>query len=709
MKILKTFLISLLLTTCALDAAACINENPERWYMFCTNHHSISFRERYDNSVDSFWMKYARLKNNWYTHDDLIKAARSKNDREMTLYLSTLGRYQDIVADMTGDRWEYPSAQELSDRKATLRQIVKTCDTQQARASRVNDMKARWLLLEMRANMVLRTYKANTILWTSAASRLPQSIYREMMRNIYANALLHTGDKLGAWNIYADQGDDESLIWSVHKYTNLAGIKAINDEHPDAPVLSYLLQCYVNNIQEVYDGIEDSGDRTDTPLESFYEVYARLDSDWKKEIADFIDYATAVGTAPSTHDPCLWLTAAALASHYSGSHSRARQAIDMAMGQNKGSASNDLARRCRMLIYCATEDISSQAFKSFMAGELTWLDGFIATHPDMTCAANARDRILNLGLSRRYEEAGDTLLAIAINALRATIDTPQYYVNRPDDDHSSDAFTTLFAMPSSAIKSYFDFIRDPGDDPLASYVVRSVNYSDDYINDIIGTRLIAEEEFNRALPYLTKVSQNYLDRQAIAPYVAKRDYHKSFWDGWQTVGDIPWEPTEVKLNGNVKVRFAQEMSALKSHYNLSTGNDRAARGLTLARYYYQASPIGQCWFLTNYGTGSYAYEKADGYSWATHAVSLLNDALATASDSDLKAQALYALAFSAPDEWVTYEWDSDYENRLTILHPESAQYTCYKRLNNLLTSNPAAASASMSRCDVLKQFRRMAI
>lgn len=707
MKILKTFLISLLLSFSALDAAACCSETAERWYMFCTDHHATSFRERYDNAVDSFWMKYARLKNTWYSHDDLADAARKKNDRAMTLYLTTLKKYQDIVSDMRGDSWDYPSAQELSSRKTTLRQVVKTSSVQRATASSANDMKARWLLLEMRANMVLRAYKANITLWDTAASKMPESIYREMMRNIYANALLHTGNKLEAWNIYASQGDDESLLWSVHKYTNLAGIKAISEETPDTPVLGYLLKCYVNNIQEVYDGIEDNGERTDTPLESYYEVYAQLDSDWQQEIRDFVDYATTMGSAPSTHDRCLWLTAAALASHYRGDNSRAKQAIDMAMEQNKGTDSNDLARRCRMLIYCNTEDLSSPEFKSFIAGELKWLDNFIAAHPDMTCAGNARDRILNLGLARGYEKAGDRNLAIAIRALRAVNDTPQYYVTRANDDHSSDAFNTLFALPSSSIKNYFDFMRNPGDDPLATYVARGVNYSDDYINDVIGTRLIAEEQFDEALPYLNKVSQSYLNRQAIAPYVAKRDYHKAYWDGWQTVGDIPWESIEVKLNGNVKTRFCQDMSALISRYNLATGDDRAYQGLTLAQYYRQASPVGQCWFLTCYGTGSYAFEEASSDKWASHAVRILKDVLTTAIDTDIKAQALYALAFTAPDKWVTDEWNSYYEDLLPVVHPETMQYSYYKQLNNLLGSHPTATSLSMSRCDVLKQFRRL--
>lgn len=705
MKNLKHFLISLVFLSLTLDAFTCDSTMPERWYMFCVVHGDSAVSEKFDAANRRFWKKYMGQDDFWwYDFKEMSKKASKKSDAAMVNYLKILETYNNVVSGMQTDSWEYPTEAQLVARKATLKNILTTSRTKYATATARNDMKLRWLLLEMRANMLLRNYAANIEVWNTKASKLPKSIYKEMMRNIYANAMLNTGKKVEAWNIYVDQNDAESLRWSVRKYMNLAGIKKLCAESPDAPAVLYLLQCYVNNIQDVYDGIADSGERTNTLLESDYEVYAKMDKNWQKEIEDFVTFAITQGTAPQTKDPCMWLTAAALVSYYKGDSSRAGELIDRAMDNAGTSTSGDMARRARMLIYCKTQDVHSPDFKKFIVDELRWLDGCIAQNPNAACLINARDRIYNLGLANSYAGTNDANLAYALMALHEKVFWDEQYF-RPNDDHATTGFNELFALPAKDIENFFDLMRNPKGDVLAAYLSEKLNYSTDYSNDIIGTKYIAQGEFAKAIPYLEKVSQTYLNKQAIAPYAARRDYHKPAWNGWQTLGEIPWKKVTVNLKGNVKLQFCKEICGILDRYRLATTRERPALALKLGQYLYQASPDGQCWFISAY-SNSRVDDNNKKHKLCVQAYEYLKEALETSPENSVHIDALFGLVGSSPDEWATEDYDYSTYRFSRNIHRDAEQYAWLSKLNDYVSTHSADIPLTVSRCDVLKQFRR---
>ena len=109
------------------------------------------------------------------------------------------------------------------------------------------------MLMVMRTHFALKQYREAMNCWTRQGQKLPQSVYRDLMQNLYAGCLLRLGQRREAVEIYAAQEDFASLQYSVRNYRNLAGISKVFAENPNSPTLLYLVQDFVNNLQETQD------------------------------------------------------------------------------------------------------------------------------------------------------------------------------------------------------------------------------------------------------------------------------------------------------------------------------------------------------------------------------------------------------------------------------------------------------------------------
>ena len=712
---LKNFIISLSLV-CGLSASACAWVAPERWYMF--EFDAPSYEKHYEDGNLGFWKQYRGGADPmyWVDLDEMSQVAQKKGDTAMVQYIKALNEYQTAAGSCLSESWSYPTKAEIAARDASLRNIIAEC--QSHRSGRYAD---RWLLLQMRANMLLRDYDANISLWKTCGADSAPGYIRDMMRNVYANALLNTGRKIEAWNIYADQNDSRSLVWSARKFTNLAGIKKLYREHPAASVHQYLLKKYVNAIQDVVDMYDDQLHRraedaeyyASTTLDEnmaenlryylndiYGDAFAPIDKDYMAEIKDFTAFADSVAHLPATGDPCLWESASALCAYFLGHHSLALARIDDAMRMNGSPRVKNMARRIRMLISCSAGDINSPQFKKYITSELSWLDSTIRT--DGTPGArNARDRILNLGLAKRCEAAGDTRTARLIGIYRD-------YTNSDSAWRNSAMTAAICPLTSKEMTALFNTLDHPGDDPVKMMVAAKVRLSSDLRNDLLGTKLLQEGQWAAAIPYLEKVSMPYVNSRPTAFYAARRDYKVPAWNRFQSVGDRDYEATQQPqhLASNPKVDFCKYMLQLEDECKLATRAHREKIALAQATAMYQASRFGQCWYLSQYGYSAFEDKNIRPGELAGRAIMLLNDC-ATSKDPAVRAAALFGLAYCAPDEWMTesFDWYGGKYVRHVTLNPNSKQYAAYSALTALIAANPQLRASEISRCDIIRQFR----
>lgn len=701
---MKRFLISLsVLFSFYAGANACgYEEESDRYYMFsyCDN----SFRDKYESAMDEFWKVYCN-KDYRPWHEELVKAANAKNDVAMKLYLRELGKY-DEISQQVQNTWEYPTALELSKRKETLRSIVNV-----AKANLNGKYGSHWALLVMRANMLLNNHQDNIQFFTTKAKAYPNDCYKDMMRNIYARDLLLTGKKQQAWNIYAEQNDQQSLLWSVRKYTNLAGIKTLCAENPNAPVLNFLVQTYVNRIQSLVNESENVFPYLDYSNIIWGKAYAQVSSNQMQEFKDFIAFSKQMAQSGKSKVPCMWMSAASLVNYFIHDNKQAKSCIDMAMNMEGTEAMKDNARRIRMLVEPTVVNVKSNEFKSFIAKELRWLDSKADKAVDSD-EWNARERIIKHSIAAEYDRCNEQSYVMALHAISDFNSSDRWAENKTADDcfdYSSYSFCMIDKLTAKEIEQHFKAIDDNTKDPLSQYLSEklSARYSENYRNDLIGTKLIAENKLAEAIPYLQKVQQKYLNSQAIGYYVYHRDYKTPFWNGFQSIDAPLYDDNgnliNYKLNGNVKVNFCKDILALKNKYGAANLETRKQIAYELATYYFQASYKGQCWFITHYGQSVGDEQNPKEANFPEIARQYLKDAV-TSSDNALKTAAMFAQVSTSGDSWYSYEYDSNY-NQVFKINYGSEQYSKLKALNNYVRTT-GFEPEYISNCDVIAQFRK---
>ena len=371
------------------------------------------------------------------------------------------------------------------------------------------------------------------------------------------------------------------------------------------------------------------------------------------------------------------------------------------MTMKSDTDTKDMARRIRMLLATSSDDITTPTFKRFITDELAWLDGQIEKSGSNTLI-NARDRILNLGLTKGYEERGDRPLACLMRICRDYLGAnPEYALNPMRDD--------IFPNTSGDITELYATLENPGDDPLKRYAASRIKLTDDFKNDILGTKYLQEGEWEKAISYLQKVSMDYLDNQPIAFYAARRDYTIPAWNGHQTVKDSDYEETmkPQHLKRNAKVDFCNYMLRLEDEAKDASPARKDEIGLQQAAALYQASRFGQCWYLSQYGFTQYEKYPICEKELAGRALAHLREC-AKSSDPKVKAAALFGMIYASPDRWMTEtsRWNGhDYTTQLTV-NRNSGQYALLTALDKTLTANPESLLPEISRCDVLRQWRK---
>lgn len=706
---MKRFLaISLCALAIAIGAMACIWEWPtHNAYMFSVFRNGDDFTT-FAKAINSYWASYANDRpSQWgvYYFDNQEKIrekATASGDAEMVAYLDAFDAYMEVVNAVQQNLWDYPTKEQMAQRGQTLREVLAT-----ANAYKGKKLRSQYALLAMRANMMLGDDEANLKCWKAKAKRLPDDAWREAMRNIYARALYKTGSWREASDIYAEQGDMQSIGWMVRKYRNLAGIKWFYQMDPNSPTLNYLVQDFVNNAQETLDMLrEGECDEEWIKIIGSQAIY-------RQEVADFMEFANGVVKEGKSGNPCLWRSATAMLHYLFGEQDAATADIEQAMGLDGTPRMRDNARAIRLLV--ATKNNPSS---EFLIKEMDWLDGKIAEEDSSYYGnhyAQVKERVVYRGLVARYDSLGNHDMATALYAMMSHYKNSFFNDVWPGQDiEYSSEYTTLRldSLSADGLSRYYQFLSTKHDDAFEQYVVDHAYRDADYFNDRIGTKLMAEGRFAEALPYLQKVSLPFMEKQAVAFYMARRDYTVERWFKRQPLKDEETydrgevvNTTAPTLKTNQKLDFCREIIDLQSKYDLMReGAEKQRMAYTLAVRYCQASYHGDCWYLTHYGKSVCDSAVIGELDYIATTVKLLEES-ALSKEKALRYHSLYALATMPDDPWLMEGYDNDY-NIVHTIEPLSRQYSALATLSRFARENPKVIDRYTTKCDVLAQFRK---
>lgn len=714
---MKRFLIcSLISVLSIIDGMACISErNTHNSYMFSVyRRNALTDGPAYLYDIDRYWQNYAGKNMScgtdfykWYSNT-IMQVAQSKGDKEMTAYLTLLNSYMKTCDAYTRDAWNYPTKEEMTQRHNTLTGILA-----KAKAYGGTALRQQYVLLQMRTNMMLGNDNANIALWNTTASRLAESAWRDAMRNIYARALLKSGQQKTACDIYAEQGDVKSIKTVMRNYRNFVGIKTVYEQDPNAPTLHYLVQDFVNNVQETIDQKAVGSD----DIEWFKTIDAKMI--YRKEAAAFVQFALAAAANKNVKSPSLWLAAASMTDYLLGNCQQATDEAERAVKAEGTQRMKDNARAIRLLVSTRTNKPTA-GYTDFLLGEFRWLDNKIKEERGTTGSyrnhyTDVKERVVHIALEPLFRNAGKDNTALALCAMMSA-DNNNFYMSQCDNNAYSgmdynmtynpwnEYFCKMDSLTADRLADYYQYLFSVHENAFETYCVQNTYHNSDYFNDLIGTKYMAEGRFADAMPYLRQVPMSLLSKQRISIYSTQRRYDEPRWFVKQKVKD-GYEP--VKVSSNIKLAFCKDMSERISQYNLTReGNTKQQMAYDIAVRYYQASCYGDCWFLTHYYRSVMDSARSWEKDFAAETVKYLNVSKQS-NDQQLRYRSLYALAFIPADPWFTTGYDeaNDYRE-VTILHPLSAQYKALAELDMFVRTSHNAIDNYARRCDVLRRFRQ---
>ncbi len=716
---MKRFLAISLLAVMWVAAHACIWDGPSSYYMYSiipyeqfssqpTGIYEFQ-RPAYYGQIARYWADYMGRKEadpyGYAAYGDTVRMqARSLGDQEMLTYTSWLNKYLDVSREVTQESWNYNKTSQAA-RTRKLTQVRAA-----AAAYKGKRLRQQYALLVMRCNMLLGASQRNITYWTTVGQKMPAGMWREAMRNIYANALLRSGRTLQACNIYMEQGDYASVRAVMDNYQNLAGIQYIYRADHNAPLLQFLIQSFANRVQDASDALAKPESEDDEYGDGMSRKEAKA---LALEARRFITMANGVVSRGESKTPAMWASAAAWIEYLLGDYQAAAAHIDKAMAMEGTQRMHDNARALKLMISTAGSKLTT-GYRDYVAGELEWLDAKIkeeaAYSPDLMRKRNhytdVRDQVLNGGLSPMLIKANMGSEAMAMEAMT------QYY-GGTDADNNYDEGDYVLRQGANTLIKYYRYITRQPIDRLHAYEQSHVYRSNDYFCDVIGTKLIAEGRFTEAEPWLKQVSLNFLSGQNIALYASKRNFTTPAWYERVTVRD--WSDdgpvdTRARITSNQKLQFCQYMEqTIKAYKAAGSADEKNSHAYSLAVACYQASVYGDCWYLTHYTKHMGDSAREGEVDYAAQAIKFLNECKLSSSKK-MQCDAYYALAFIPIDDWYEETYNISTGEESIELKPQSKRYAAFANLVNFLAANindvnnAQGINMKVMKCDVLRQF-----
>ena len=675
---MKKFIIISLLTAITLPSFACAWGEPENPYLF-SMYVQDNFKTRVERICNDNWKAYLGSTEEyfWFNADDVIKAARQKGDALMVSYVQNLKKYLDCVGVEQSKQyeWIYPSKQELANQQRNL-QAVRTYAFSKIKTK----LRSQHALLYMRCNMMLGRHQENINFWQQTASQFIETVYKDMMKNIYAGALYKTGREAEAGQMFAEMDDYESLMTIYYKKRSYLAISQHYKQNPNSKVLPFLLQDFVNNAQEAIDYNSDG----------YYGGKLFIRSINQQESWQMQQFCELVVREGKTETPIMWKCAKAWLEYLSGKKQEALKDIEAAMQLEGTDRMKDNARVLKFYITAATAKPSDQ-FDNYLAEEITWLIG-----KDEWFFSRALERTINQAIVPHYQDKPEQQLAL--------LNITHNYAY----DHRIDT------MRVDRLEKFYYYTKSQGTKSFDKYLKSQLQINDTALVELIGTKHMRIAQWDKAIQWLQDIPASYYNEHRSEEYLyyaQMRSYEVEPWMKRQWLDSSKAYERKQTWYKNLKLDFCKEMQMMEGSLNLLKGKALDQRYYNLAVRYAQASIKGDCWWLIHNSKSCCDSVGVNELDFGAKAAELLQKATMT-SDKDLKMKALFAMGWQelynatrGSRLWISNEWDEQLSDFVTKYNQQSPQFRAYQGLYNLIAPTTAEPTY-VSRCDDYAQFRK---
>ena len=657
-----------------LPTLACIWGELTNPYLF-SMYRKTEFKERVEKICDDNWQAYLGTSKEyfWFNTDDIIKAAQHKSDGLMVSYVKNLQKYLNCV-DVERSKlyeWNYPSKEDLATQQRDL-QAIRTY----ALGNTKTKLRSQHALLYMRCNMMLGRHQENINYWEQTASQFIETVYKDMMKNIYAGALYKTGQEEKAGELFAEMGDYQSLMTQFYRKRSFQAIRQHYQKNPNSKVLPFLLQDFVNNCQEVIDA---DG-----------KLFVRRITE--QEAAQMRQFCATVVREGKTETPIMWKSAKAWLEYLYGHQKQATSDILEASKLEGTDRMKDCAR-VLMLFITASQAPDSEAFDDYLADELVWLKEMEEKEED-GYFSRAKTRLSHQALMKHYQNNTDKLIAM--------MDVTNNY-------HYGEYIDTMCV---SQLEKYFAYTNTPAKSNLDKFLKANIKKDEPAMTDLIGTKYLRLCQWDKAIKWLTYVPASFYNEAGYRMYVLLRKISVEPWITRQWIKDSDEAKAREynwTVRENPKLLFAKEMQMMEGTMNVLSGKALYQRCYNLATYYAQANFTGDCWWLMRDGKSVGDTLRVNEVDLRAKTKELLQKASQT-TDFALKEKALFALSYGElyqeDQRWFIKEWNNETYEYDTKPCANTPQYRAFAALATFEKQNATPTSQYVSRCDEYIQFRK---
>ena len=598
------------------------------------------------------------------------------NDMEAIKYLILAKQCETARAKRT-DAWWYPTKEDIENKD--LKQIL-----DEALAYQGTRFKTRYLLQAMRAAFTMKQHDLCIQLWNEHIKNGPESSIKRMCEDYIGGVYFQREEYQKAISHYANTMQTSASFWwcvgqLTEKNTDIDRIKMLYQYQPNSPELAKMIQKICREAEKranlkIFDGYIDENE--DEEYNPGYKSYLKS----RDRYIELRDFALWVASEKKSNNPAMWQYAAAFLTLLDNESEMASKFIAKA----KRMKGTDFIKNNIKVLSIIIEAYNGKYNKSFEARilpKLQWLDQMTKTNLTTEIKEEylgyenlvfnnysmyyyndmMRKITLSIMMPKYIEQHNEVkalmLAGMASEHLRTLTQYRQYKKDHPylknwNIDFSTDIFFAMETLPIESMIEYSQKLQSGGKTKFESFLLSRCYVNLDYLNEIIGTRYMREEQFEKAVEYFSKIDTTYDQTLNIYCYFD----HDPFEDPFYGI-------KYIKPSSGYKLRYATRMLDLQRILPLvvdpvirSEASYHYAQGLIRA--------VTDCWSLVRYRKG-FLYDRFedDGFEkWGAamllHAQELINESLTLSDDIELQAKCITTKVWLNGDEDYEYRYET---------------------------------------------------
>ena len=678
----------------------------------------LAYRSSMLEETVTFWYEYLKHKVTVDEIRDYFKSAdidSFKDDMQNNAFLKQLRndtfaqKYLTACLQLqaaTQESWDYDRRESMKSEAAKSLRLLGNVPAA---------FEYRVALLQMRVYSFQDDIAKLKQVWNTKGKNCPEGTLKNRLKGYYAQALLQEKQTFEAFDIYAQLGDECSMNMIISKFSGYQGIKTLADFSKQ------------NNSQMVYYVMQD--------FANYYWSQTR----WLDEESSSLQGSDAMRDANRVKELCrenmngkdkaLWMNLLAWLEMCDGNNAEAMQIAEQAMKQSTDALPRDNAQRILMLSRLRNASVIAndkelkqiaQDFKSLVAAAqkeakipvVSNEDNYYSVYHSEQYAAQRPNLCLLLdtyhpALDKYLAEHKLTQARVFAMIINEDVD---FASNVYEDDVPSDYLTSVWGnrwysilndeFSIEEVNNFMEAIKSKkANDAFAKEVIKQCQVPEQALYDLIGTKLMRNGKYGQALPYLQKLSADYILSTHYQAYLATRKYMpQSMFERKQT--SDPDYDMAVTDSRNYKAEFCQQMVNDINRLNTLNGEQKALLELDMAGRMFQASSYGDLWALSDFAWSAYRDESHEDLL-CNQARNMLKKALVDCNTQKTKFNIYYGLALvpagGKPFYSLHYDWDTeDYTYSFELFHPAREAYDYLKQYRE--------TNEQLSSCDVLKWY-----